>query len=66
MSRYATELNRRITSGEPVHVTRGWFLEVMSNKDELVLFTDLSLQEQMFFNKTVDAYIAWLETQRQR
>ena len=66
MSKYAEELNRRIVSGEPVHITRDWYLEVMSNKDEPVYWADLSLQEQMFVNKTVDSYIAWLETQRQR
>jgi hypothetical protein len=63
MSKYAAELNQRITSGEPTHITRDWFLEVMSNKDEPMYYADLSLQEQMFFNKTIDAYVAWLKTQ---
>jgi hypothetical protein len=65
MTRYAEELNRRIQNGEPVHITRQWFLESLL-KCQPVHFSDMSLQEQMFFEKTVNAFAAWQEQQKQK
>ena len=59
MSKYTEELNRRLQSGEPVHVTRKWFLECLAKDKDELYFSDLSLQEQMFLQKTADAFQAW-------
>jgi len=65
MSKFAEELNRRIQSGEPVHVTRKWFLECMAKESDLY-FHDLSLQEQMFLERTAEAFFAWQESKGRR
>jgi hypothetical protein len=67
MSKYAEELDRRIQSGEPVHVTREWFLQCLSkNEPGCQYFADLSVQEQMFLERTVDAFTAGQEQQAQK
>jgi hypothetical protein len=67
MTRYAEELNRRIQNGEPVHVTRRWFIECLSKGEPgCQYFSDMSLQEQMFFEKTVNAFAAWQKQQKQK
>jgi hypothetical protein len=64
MTKYAKELNRRIQSGEPVHITRDWFLEIMCRGERGCRYwADLSPQEQMFAERMLDAYEAWLMTQ---
>jgi hypothetical protein len=65
MSQFAEELNRRITSGEPVHITRQWYLDCICTSEPL-FWHDLSLQEQMFAERMIDGYTAWLEQQGER
>jgi hypothetical protein len=66
VTKYAEELNRRIQSGEPVHITRDWYLDCICNNDEPLFWADLSLQEQMFSERLMDAYAAWVMQQAAR
>ena len=58
MSKYAAELNRRIKKGEPVHVTRKWFLGCMAKEPDLC-FDDLAPEEQLFLEDIAGAVFAW-------
>ena len=58
MSKYAKELNRRILSGEPVHITREWYLKRMS-KERNLYFSDLSEEEQKFLSEMANSFFLW-------
>ena len=62
MSIYSDELNQRLLSGEPIQVTRRWFMECMAKEPELY-FNDLSPQEQKFLQEIYEACVAWVTSQ---
>jgi hypothetical protein len=62
MSKFAEELNRRIQSGEPVHVTRKWYLECLSG--DHIYYNELSKEEQEFMDRTFAAFLMWQEEKK--
>jgi hypothetical protein len=62
MSKYDAELQRRLLSGEPIEETRKWFFECRA-KDYLA-YSDSTLQEQKFLDKTYDEAVEWWRQQR--
>jgi hypothetical protein len=65
MSKYATELNRRITSGEPTHVTRQWYLESIVKAKGDIDWSDLTPEEREFSHRMIEAFAEWKMQQRQ-
>ena len=59
MTKYAKELYRRIRSGEPVEVTRTWWLTWLAEDPTPSLYKDLSKVEKEFMDKMIAAYEAW-------
>jgi hypothetical protein len=58
---HATELQRRIDSGEPIATTRNWYLNL--REPWQVYFFELEPVEQEFVMDLTLDYLAWVETQ---
>jgi hypothetical protein len=62
MSIFHDELKARVESGEPVHITRKWYMEALMLTE--LYWSELTEFEQGFLKRLFDAYEAWRRSQQ--
>lgn len=63
MSKYASELYRRIASGDSLQKTAEWYIKCIANEPK-IQDADFSPLERSFWNDIVEGYARWRKLHR--